>query len=140
MGTRRQLDLGLSDPLVGNGFQQVRDAVQPRPPLVVGADDVPRRMFRAGRLQHQVAGAGVAVPAPEGFGIHRAQLPLPQRIVDPRAEAALMLLLPYLEPNLAQDDTAVDDMLFHLGAWRPERLVVLLRAAGDPIFAPGAIV
>ena len=44
-GSLRQLDLRVRDFLVGNRLQDVRDAIEPRSPLVVGPDDVPRRVL-----------------------------------------------------------------------------------------------
>ena len=81
-------------------------------------------MLRVGRLEHHVARPRVVVPALEGLGVHRAQLPLPQRILDARLEAALLLLHPDLEPQLDQDDAAVDGEFLDLRAQFQETLVL----------------
>src|SRR5437764_13110452 len=98
------------------------NAVQPRPALVVRANDIPWRVFRAGGLEHQVARPRVVVPPTVGLRVHRTKLPLPQRIVDPGPEAALLLDHPDFEPELDQDDAALDDVFLHLGAERRKRL------------------
>src|SRR5262245_44349917 len=94
----RKLDLEALRLLVRNGVEQMRDAVEPRAPLVVGAHDVPGRMLGVGLLQHGVARARVVVPAIERFDVHRAQLPLPQWIVDAGREPPFLLLLADLQP------------------------------------------
>ena len=50
--------------------------------------------------------------------VHRAELPLAQRILDARLKTALLLLVADLEPKLHQDDAVVDDGMFELGAKR----------------------
>ena len=40
----------------------MRNEVEPRPPLVVRAQEIPGRKVGVGGLQHLVAGAGVVVP------------------------------------------------------------------------------
>src|SRR5262249_57596272 len=81
-GSLRQLDLRAPNFLVGNRSQDVRDAIEPRPPLVVGPHDMPGRVLAVRRLQHHVARARVVVPAPVRFEVHWTQLPLPQRPPD----------------------------------------------------------
>src|SRR5260221_2763343 len=65
VGSLRELDLLPRDLLVRNCLENVRDDVEPRPSLVVGADQSPRCMLRVGRLEHHVARPRVVVPAPE---------------------------------------------------------------------------
>ena len=67
-------------------------------------------MLRVGRLEHPVARARVVVPALARRQIHRAELPLPQRVVDARLEPPLLLVVADFEPELDQDDAAVDDV------------------------------
>ena len=101
--------------------------VEARALLVVGPDDVPGRDARVGRLEHRVARARVVVPLGARRQVHRAQLPLPQRIVDARLESPLLLLVADFEPELDQDDAALDDVLFELRAELEKALVLLLR-------------
>ena len=54
---------------------------------------MPVRVRAVGRLQHLVACFRIFVPAPVGLDVNRAQLPLPQRILDAREEPPLLLLL-----------------------------------------------
>ena len=79
-----------------------------------------------GRREHLVAGARVIVPARIGLEVHRAQLPLAQRIVDPRHEAPLLLVLADLEPELDQDDPGIDEPLLELGQFSRKFLTFLL--------------
>ena len=115
-------------------------ALRRRPPLVVGAHDVPRRVVGVGALQHHVARLGELVPALEGFEIHRAQLPLPDRIVDARHETALLLLLTDLEPDLEQPDAAIDHELLDDRAELEEALVLLGRAEAHDVLDAGPVV
>src|SRR4051794_16970742 len=48
----RQLNLLLSHLLVWKGFQDVRDAIEAPPSLVISANDEPWRMLGIGHLQH----------------------------------------------------------------------------------------
>src|SRR3954447_18724146 len=118
----------------------MRDAVEPCPALVVGTNDIPGRMFRAGRLQHQVPRLRIVVPSPVGFRIHRAQLPLTERIVDSRLEPALLLVHSDLEPELDKDDATCDDIFLHLWTERKESLVLRRRTEAHHIFDAGAVV
>ena len=70
--------------------------------LVVGSHEVPRRDSRVGLRQHLIARARVVVPAGARRQIHRAELPLPHRVVDARLEAPLLLVVADLEPELDQ--------------------------------------
>src|SRR5882672_9677080 len=92
----RQLDLVTRDLLVRNRLEDMRDDVQPGAPLVVGADQTPGRVLGVGRIEHQIARPRVIVPAAERLGVHRAQLPLPQWILDARLEAGFLLAHPDL--------------------------------------------
>src|SRR5262245_33017303 len=136
----RQLDLRRRHFLVWDRAQDMRDAVEARPPLVVGAHDMPRRVLAVGRLQHHIAGLRIGVPAPERFDVHRAQFPLPQRIVDARLEPALLLLLADLQPHLDQDDATVDDIFFHLRAQVEKTAMLGLAAKAHDVFDAGAVV
>jgi hypothetical protein len=98
---------------VRNQLQKVRNAVQPRFPLIVGMDDVPRSMLGIGSLQHHVAGTRIIVPAAIGFHIHGAEFPLAHRIGNPGFEPALLLLLADLQPEFDEDDSASSCPLLH---------------------------
>src|SRR3954465_2334558 len=106
-----QMDRIARDHLVGNEREDVGDAVEPRPLLVVALQHVPGRFVMVAGLQHGVARQRIIVPARIGFDVHRAELPLPERILHPRAETALLLLLADLEPQLDQDDPVADEPL-----------------------------
>jgi hypothetical protein len=67
-------------------------------------------------LEHHVACPGIVVPAVVRLDVHRAQLPLADRIFDARPEAPLLLLLADLQPDLDEPGAAVDDELLDDGA------------------------
>ena len=83
-------------------------------------------MLGVGRLEHRVAGARVLVPLGARRQVHGAQLPLPQRIVDARLEPALLLLVADFEPELDQDDAALDHVLLEHRTQLEEALVLLV--------------
>ena len=94
--------------------------------LVVGADECTTGAMRVSVVgQHAVAGARVVVPAGPRRKVHRTELPLPDRIVDARLEAPLLLLVADFEPQLDQDDAAADEIAFELRAQVEEALVLL---------------
>src|SRR5499433_3915127 len=101
----------------------MRNAIQPGSLFVIRADDVPGSVLTVGRFQHAIARARVIVPAAEGFQIHRAELPLPEWIFDPRLETALLFFLANL-----QGDPVVHDIFLDGGADLQESMVLLLSA------------
>ena len=72
----RQRDLLMRHVLVGNPREQVVDAVEPRPLLVVGLDDVPGRLGNVGAGEGLLLGLGVGLPAHARLQVHRRELPL----------------------------------------------------------------
>src|SRR5262249_42698995 len=87
LGALRQFYLLPGRLAVRNQAQEVRDAVQTGPLLIVGWHDVPWRSLGISRLQHHVASPGIVIPARAGWQIHRAELPLAKRIRDAGLEA-----------------------------------------------------
>src|SRR3954462_10030248 len=71
-----QPDLLARQLLVRDQAQEVADAVQPRPLLVITPKDIPRRVLAVRGLKHHVPGARVIVPTSTRGQVHRAQLPL----------------------------------------------------------------
>ena len=63
-GSLRQLNLRVRNFLVWNRPQDVRNAIEPCAPLVIGPYDVPWRVLAVRRLQHHIARARVVIPAP----------------------------------------------------------------------------
>src|SRR5262249_36356343 len=127
-GSLRQLHFRAPNFLVGNRSQDVRDAIEPRPPLVVGPHDVPRCVLAVRRLQHHVARARVVVPAPVRFEVHWTQLPLPERVGDASGKPPFLLILSDLQPAFDHDNTGIDDVFFHFRA-KLEKMADLLRGA-----------
>src|SRR5260370_16290577 len=61
--------------LVGNHAKQMRDAVQPRAPFVVGLHHVPGSELTIGCRERGVSGPRIVVPAAMRFQVHWTQLP-----------------------------------------------------------------
>ncbi len=139
-----QVDGRVLDGAVGHLLQQVADAVEAGALLVDGVDHPPRRLGDVGAGQHVLLGPGVALPAPARFDVHRAELPLLERILDPHLEAMGLLGVGDREPVLHQDDAGAHQHLLELGHRAEELLHVGLGAeAHHPLDAgpvvPGAV-
>src|SRR5260370_32551959 len=91
-------------------------------------------------LQHQIARARIFIPAPVGFGIHRAQFPLPERIVNSGPEPLLLFIHSYLKPKLDQDDARVDDIFLNFRAQSQKAFMLLGFAEAHDIFDASAII
>src|SRR5258708_15768553 len=102
--------------------------------------DVPWRVICVGIVEHQFARPRVVVPASVGFDVHRAQLPLANRIVNARLEALLLLLLADLEPDLDEPGSVLDEELLDDRTEFKKALVLLGRAEAHDVFDPGAVV
>src|SRR5262245_133667 len=113
---RGQLHLLARCFLVGDQAEQVTDAVETGAPLVIRGQDVPGGELRVGGLKHDVARLRICEPFASRAQVRRAQLPLAQRIRDAGAEAALLLLLAHLKPELDEQDAIVNNISFELGA------------------------
>ena len=91
----------------------MRDTVEPCPLLVVGSQDVPRRIFSICSVEHHVACTGVVVPAAARGQVDRTQLPLPQGVIQTGFEAPTLLVVTDFEPVLDQVNSTRDDILLH---------------------------
>src|SRR3954469_20327472 len=120
---RRPIEL-----LVREKLDQMGDRVQPGALLVVRSDDVPGRVALVGGGEHRIAGARVLVPFAARRQIHRAELPLADRILDARAEPALLLLVADFEPQLDENDAGVDHLSLELRRDVQPPLVLLVGA------------
>src|SRR5713101_8942033 len=118
----------------------MRNAIQPGPLLVIRVNDVPGCVLAVGRFQHAIACARVVVPAAEGFQIHGAELPLPERVLNPRLEAAVLLLLANLQPILDEGDAAVHEIFLDGWADLQESVVFLLRTETHDVFDARSVV
>src|SRR4029453_1487955 len=126
--------------LVPDMLEEVRDDVQPRPPLVVRVGDIPRRPRSVGGLEHGVAGAGIVVPPGVRLEIHRRELPQLAAALDPVLEPFRLLGLRHLQPVLEQDDPGVDHHLLDQRRDPEECLDLLLAAEAHHTLDPGAVV
>src|SRR4030081_889828 len=118
----------------------MRNAIEPRLLLVVGANDVPGSMLAIGGLQHHVAGSGVFIPAAKRLQIHGAEFPLSKWVFDTRLEAALLLCLPNLHPILDENDAGIHDVLFHQRTDVEETAMLFFGTEAHHIFHAGAVV
>src|SRR5262249_40275503 len=128
-----QLRLLLRHLFVGNEAQKMANAVEARPPLVVGADNVPGCEICVGRCEHRVARSRIFEPSAARAQIRRAQLPLPQRILNASQEAALLLRVADLQPVFDQLNTAVDNEQLELRANLEEVAMLLVSAEAHDV-------
>jgi hypothetical protein len=136
----RQRQRGRLDLVVRHRRQQVRDHIDPRAPLVVGLDHVPWGLRDIGHREHVVLGAGVVLPAGERRQVHRGQLPLPQGVVEPGLEPALLLFVADREPVLAQQDPVFHQQPLEDRALVQEPGVLLLRTEPHHVLHAGPVV
>src|SRR5438132_7249788 len=120
-----ELDFVSVDFLVGNQTEQMGDAIETRPPLVIRRDDVPWCVLGIGGFQHHVPRSRIGVPASIRFDVHRTQLPLAERIFHARLEAPLLLFLTNFQPKLDQDNSRLGDVTLELGTVLDECLVLV---------------
>ena len=106
----------------------MRDAIESSPFLIVRTNDMPWGMLGIGSLEHGISGAGVFVPATEGFKVHRAKLPLPEGVPDARLEAPLLFFFPNFRPVFNENNSGINDVLLCYGTELKES-PMLLRGA-----------
>ena len=91
-------------------------------------------------LEHHLLGLGVLLPAPARLEVHRAQLPLLQRIVDAHQEAQMLLLVGDREPIFDQDDARAHQHALELRRGLEELLVFLVGAEAHDALDARAVV
>src|SRR6516165_4657914 len=99
--------------------------------LVIRMNHMPGRVLAGSRLEHHVARPGIVIPASVRLKVHRAQFPLPKRIVYAGLESPFLLILADLQPDLAQPDPAVHYVFLNRGTQVEEALV--LRSVQKPM-------
>jgi len=62
-------------------------------------------------FQHYILRSRVTISASPGFDVHRAEVPLPYWVLDTGLESPFLLLLADLEPELDENDPAVEKLL-----------------------------
>jgi NAD(P)-dependent dehydrogenase (short-subunit alcohol dehydrogenase family) len=100
---------------VGHLRQQVVDAVQAGLLLVHRLHHPPGRLGDVGALQHHLLGLGVVLPAAAALQVHRAELPLLERVVDAAQEAQVLLVVGDREPVLDELDARAHQHALELG-------------------------
>jgi len=103
-------------------------------------NDMPRCVFAASRLEHHVACPRIVIPASVRLKVHRAQFPLPKRIVYARLESPFLLILADLQPDLDQPDPAVHYVFLNRGTQVEEALVLRLGAKAHDVFDAGPVI
>src|SRR6516165_10949002 len=103
-------------------------------------NDMPRCVLAAGRLEHHVTRPGIVIPAPVRLEIHRAQFPLPKRIVDARLESPFLLVLADLQPDFDQPNPAIHDVFLYGRTQVEEALVLRLGAKAHDVFDAGPVI
>src|SRR5262245_59990228 len=126
--------------LVGDQAQQVGDAVQARPALVVGVHHPPGALRGVRGREHGVPGPREIVPAAVRLQVHRAELPDLARVVDALLEPLGLVGHAHLQPVLDQDDPRVDDRPLHRRDDAQEGLHLRRGGEGHHPLHPGAVV
>src|SRR5580704_3004920 len=126
--------------LVGDFAQNMSERIQPRPPLIVGMHDIPRRPRGVGREEHLVACPRVVEPVGIRFEIHVGQLPDLAPVVDAPLQAPRLLFGADLQPILQQNDPGIDDELLEYGHHLQEAFGLLLGAEPHHALDPGSVV
>src|ERR1700730_6222029 len=91
-------------------------------------------------LEHDVARPRVLEPFAPRAQVHRAQLPLTQRIRDAGLEAAFLLRVAHLQPELDEQDAIVNDISLELGANLEEAPVLRFRTEAHHVLDAGPVV
>src|SRR5207244_3479153 len=107
----RQFDLLPRNLFVGNNTQEMGDAIEACSFLIVGSNDVPRSILSIRDIEHLIASMRVVVPTFAGGQVRWAELPLAQRILDPRLEPPLLFLIAYFQPEFDQPDPSFHEVL-----------------------------
>src|SRR5262249_45364177 len=107
---------------------------------VVGRQDEPGSELRVSSIEHDVAGARVLEPPAARRQVHRAELPLTERICNSRFKSPLLLLVADFEPDLDQLDTPGHDVVFELWAKLEKSAVLVFRAKTHDVFDARAVV
>jgi hypothetical protein len=136
----RQTDAGVLDLVVGHLTEQVVNAVQACFFLVDCLHHPPRCFRNVGALDHGFFGAGVIFPAPAAFQVHRAELPLLERIVDTAQKAGVLFIVRDRKPVLDQLNAAAHQHFFEFGHRTEELFVLVVVAKAHDFFNPRAVV
>src|SRR4029453_11986938 len=140
VAARRQLDRLGGHVAVGDLLEQVADAVEPGPALVVGLHHPPGGLLGVGVVEHVVLGPRVLHPQLARLEVHGAELPAPGRVGDAALEPVLLLGVGDREPVLDEDDPRAQQHPLELGAGAEELLVLLLGAEAHHPLDPGPVV
>src|SRR5580700_12341610 len=118
----------------------MRDKVQPRTALIVGAHNMPRCMFCVRGFQHLIPSTGIRIPFTARGQVHRAKLPLAQWILNARLKATLLLLIADFQPEFDQLDAGVEDVILDTGADLEKTLVLLGGAKAHYVLDPRPVI
>ena len=90
--------------------------------------------------EHRLLSGGVVVPAIQRRQVHRAQLPLTNRIDPPDRESRDLLAARHREPQLDQRRSGPREHRFELGDLTEELVVLVIGAKAHHPLDPGAVV
>src|SRR5215471_11048143 len=97
-------------------------------------------MFGVGGIEHAVSRAGIFVPTPVRLQVHRAQLPLAERVFDARSKPAFLLFLSDLHPIFNEDDSAIYHVLLCDWTELQKFFMLLRRAKSHHLLNAGAVI
>src|SRR6516164_9774564 len=101
---------------------------------------MPRRVLAGSGLEYHVACPGIVIPASVRLKVHRAQFPLPKRIVDARLKSPFLLVLADLQPNLDQPNPAIHDVFLDRRTQVEEALVLRLGTKSHDVFDSSPVI
>src|ERR1700686_1626319 len=108
----------------------MRNTIQTGALFIIRSQDMPRRPFGVGGLQHRVTGSRIFKPLAARREIYRAELPLAHRVFDSRLEPPLLLLVAHFEPDLDELDVGVHDEFLHY--WTAFEKFPMLLGGAEP--------
>ena len=89
---------------------------------------------------HLVLGPRIVLPPVHGLQVHRAELPLPDRVVEPRPEPAQLLVVGHREPVFAQQYAVFQQHLLDDRGLPQKQRMFLRRAESHHLLHAGAVV
>src|SRR5271166_2239364 len=139
-GSLGQLHLFPRHFLVGNQAEKMRDEVQTRAALIVAAHNIPRCVFRIRGFEHLIPSERIRIPFAARRQVHRAELPLPQWVLNARLKATLLLLVADFQPEFDELDAGCDNVFLDAGADLKKALVLLFGAKAHHVFDASTVI
>src|SRR3954453_17489159 len=118
----------------------MRDAVESCFPFIVGSDEMPGGVLGVGRLQHHISSSRVLIPPPVGLDVHRAKLPLTERVFNARKKTTILLLHSNFQPIFDENDSTIYHYLFDRRTAIKKTTMLFFAAEAHHIFHARAVV